>query len=506
MYRRSIEVKVGDLIIGGNHALSIQSMTNTHTLDTKATVAQAEALAQAGCQLIRIAVQGMKEAENLTRIKKELADRKINTPLVADIQFKPKAAEIAARIVEKVRINPGNYVYHRRKNGVYSESAYENELENIAGHLQPLIAICKQYGTAIRIGTNHGSLSERILMRYGNTPEGMVASTMEFIEIFRNSGFHNLIISLKASGVSTMIEANMQIMNEMLLRKYYYPIHLGVTEAGSGLAARIKSAAGIGSLLAMGIGDTLRVSLTENPITEINFAARLATIYAKKKLLRNQPITQPKVYFFEKTSENRFKFPMVFSSFPNSISDCYFKNGQMLTDSGKILELVKNENNNEVYRFDYKQVDNIELIIRASVDTTLAIRNRIPQALWLDNGNNDDNGKTAKISFGVLQALGLRYSKTEFVACPSCGRSRFDILTELEKVKTALSNKPNLKIAVMGCIVNGTGEMACADYGYVGAGRGKVNLYKENKLIRKNIPESEAIIMLVKLIDESNAK
>ena len=370
-------VKVGNLPLGGNNPVRVQSMTNTDTLDTKATVAQAIRMIEAGCEYIRVAVPYMKETENLREIKSELRRQGYHTPLIADVHFKAEIAEVAAAIVEKVRINPGNYLPSR----VTRHASHDNDptlaLEMISDRLAPLLKICKEHGTAIRIGVNHGSLSERIMEMYGDTPLGMVESALEFARICESHSFHDVVFSLKASTVRMMIAANRMLAQRMQQTGMNYPIHLGVTEAGSGDDGRIKSAIGIGSLLADGIGDTIRVSLTEDP---------------------------------------EFEVPAAYS---------------------------------------------------------------------------------------ILQAAGVRITKTEFIACPSCGRTQYNIQAALKEVQLKTSHLKGLKIAVMGCVVNGPGEMADAHYGFVGAGSGKIHLYKGQKLVRKNLDEAVAVDAMVELIKES---
>ncbi|HZX62760.1 MAG TPA: (E)-4-hydroxy-3-methylbut-2-enyl-diphosphate synthase [Bacteroidales bacterium] len=374
-------VNIGTVPLGGSNPIRVQSMTNTDTLDTNATVAQAIQMIDAGCEYVRIAVPGIMEAENLRNIKNELHKRGYKTPLIADVHFNPNIAEIAAAIVEKVRINPGNYVDRKKKMldaGYWMlDKNYNHELEEIARRIAPLISICKEHGTAIRIGTNHGSLSDRIMEKFGDTPEGMVESALEFARICRGFDFHEFVLGMKASNVRVMIAANRRLVERMKEEQMNYPIHLGVTEAGSGEDGRIKSAIGIGSLLADGIGDTIRISITEDPEKEI------------------------------------------------------------------------------------------------------------------------------PVAYGILQATGVRITKTEFISCPSCARTLFNIQDVLEKVKTRTGHLKGLKIAVMGCIVNGPGEMADADYGYVGAGKGKVMLYKRQKLVKKNVDEAVALEELIRLIKDS---
>ena len=371
-------VNIGTVPLGGNYPIRVQSMTNTDTLDTQATVAQAIRMIDAGCEYVRIAVPGIMEAENLRNIKNELHKRGYKTPLIADVHFNPNIAEIAAAIVEKVRINPGNYVNRRSEVGDLrmEDGEGRNELDWISERMGPLLKICKEHGTALRIGTNHGSLSARIMKKYGDTPLGMVESALEFVRICEAWDFHDIVLGMKASNVKVMIAANRLLVEKMKAERMNYPIHLGVTEAGSGEDGRLKSAIGIGSLLADGIGDTIRVSITEDP------------------------------------------------------------------------------------------------------------ENEIP------------------VAYGILQATGARITKTEFISCPSCARTLFNIQEVLEKVKARTSHLKGLKIAVMGCIVNGPGEMADANYGYVGAGKGKVMLYRRQELVKKNVDEADALEELIRLIKE----
>jgi len=373
-------IRIGDIPMGGNHPVRVQSMTNTDTMDTESTVAQAIRMIEAGCEYVRIAVPGRKEVENLKDIRKKLFKNGYKTPLIADVHFNPKIAEMAAEIVEKVRINPGNYTDKTEMldAGYWMlDKNYQEELENIARKLNPLLKICKMNGTAIRIGTNHGSLSHRIMERYGDTPLGMVESALEFARICEDQGFHEIVLSMKSSSTRVMIQANRLLVERMKQEKMDYPIHLGVTEAGAGEDGRLKSAIGIGSLLADGIGDTIRVSITETPEKEI------------------------------------------------------------------------------------------------------------------------------PVAYGILQSVGIRITKTEYISCPSCSRTLFDIEEAVEQVKAKTSHLKGLKIAIMGCIVNGPGEMADAHYGYVGTGKEKINLYKGQSLVKKNVDAGEALEELIALIKEN---
>ena len=373
-------IRIGDIPMGGNHPVRVQSMTNTDTMDTESTVAQAIRMIEAGCEYVRIAVPGRKEVENLKDIRKKLFKNGYKTPLIADVHFNPKIAEMAAEIVEKVRINPGNYTDKTEMldAGYWMlDKNYQEELENIARKLNPLLKICKMNGTAIRIGTNHGSLSHRIMERYGDTPLGMVESALEFARICEDQGFHEIVLSMKSSSTRVMIQANRLLVERMKQEKMDYPIHLGVTEAGAGEDGRLKSAIGIGSLLADGIGDTIRVSITETPEKEI------------------------------------------------------------------------------------------------------------------------------PVAYGILQSVGIRITKTEYISCPSCSRTLFDIEEAVEQVKAKTSHLKGLKIAIMGCIVNGPGEMADAHYGYVGTGKEKINLYKGQSLVKKNVDANNALDELIALIKKN---
>ena len=390
MEYRSRQITVGGLTLGGGAPVRVQSMTNTDTMDTRATVEQALRMVAAGCELVRITAPDVKAAENLGRIKDELLRRGCTVPLVADIHFNPKAAEVAATIVEKVRVNPGNYTDRNTGRTHFTEQEYNDELKRIGDRMSTLIGICKRHHTAMRIGTNHGSLSERIVSRYGNTPEGMAQSAMEFAQVCRQQDYHDLVFSMKASNVKVMVESTrrlVQLMQETFAgdgsaavgtTAGYYPIHLGVTEAGDALEARLKSAAGIGALLIDGIGDTIRVSLTEPPEAEM------------------------------------------------------------------------------------------------------------------------------PVAYGILQAVGARITQAEYIACPSCGRTQYDIQQALQHIKARTQHLKGIKIGVMGCIVNGPGEMADAHYGYVGAGAGLITLYKGHEVVKRNIPQDHAVDELVNLIKDNN--
>ena len=471
----SREIIIGSLPLGNGHPVRIQSMTNTPTLDTKATAEQILRLVKSGCELVRITAANIREAENLKNIRDVLLEKGIDIPLIADVHFQPKAAEIAARVVEKVRINPGNYSGSHHKGKKYSEADYQKELTQTAQNLKPLLHICKHHNTALRIGINHGSLSDRILYRYGNTSKGMVASAMEFIRICRENNFEKMTLSLKASTVSTMIEANRMLVNEMQKNNMNYPLHLGVTEAGNGMEGRIKSAMGIGSLLAEGVGDTIRVSLTEAPEKEIPVARKLVEFYGRPK---QNAVIQAKYSAYRDIPESQ-------------------RQAVVLTDEMKPLSLEKT-----ILLLSYPNLSYNDLILRAAVDFNLTYEKRKAEGLLIQNGLQSNTEQLRELALQILQAHGLRYSKTEFVACPSCGRTHFDIEKELNRVKSRLGNIKGLKIAVMGCLVNGPGEMADADYGFVGSAYGKVDLYKGKNIVYKNLPKEKALDKLEKLIRE----
>jgi len=592
--RKTTEVKVGNIGIGGTNPIRIQSMTNTDTMNTKETVLQVIRMIEAGCELIRITAPTVADAENLLNIKNELNEKGFYQPLIADIHYSAKAAEIAARIVSKVRINPGNYADKKQfKQLLYTENEYLFELERIAERIKPLINICKDYGTAIRIGVNHGSLSDRIISRYGDTPHGMAMSAIEYAEICNSLGFKNLIFSMKSSDVKTMIYSTRLLVNLMQEKEYYFPIHIGVTEAGSGEDGRIRSAAGIGALLEDGIGDTIRVSLTEDPVKEIPVAAELVKKYNNAKINFVDKIDfKTSVSPFEYKRRSSFAInkiggenktvvinPLIEKNIEdidiNKIDSKIVINlndkSENVIDCKKIIVLnsdfeipiseVKNYIKNNLYKNqlpiviqrNYNNLSELEVQLVAATEISyLAIdgmaapicelknyiknnlyKNQLPIIIQRNYNNlleskiqliaatemsylaidgmadgiyltsNLLNNETLyKLSLDILQACGLRYYKTEFISCPSCGRTLFDIETVLLETKTKLSQFKGLKIAVMGCIVNGPGEMSDADYGLVGAGEGKVWLYKGKTPIKKDINQSNAVDELIKIINE----
>ncbi len=490
---RSAVVMVGSLPLGGDFPVRVQSMTNTDTNDVRATVDQVMQLVDAGCNYVRITTQGIREAENLEAIKGRLLSFGYDVPLIADVHFNPKAAELAATIVEKVRINPGNYTDKKQLSYNYSDAAFEESRQRMAERLLPLLHICQKHNTAIRIGTNHGSLSDRMLARFGNTPLGMVESALEFVDICRRSDFHQLVLSIKSSHVPTMIEANRLLIQRMQKAGYYYPVHLGVTEAGDGVDARVKSAAGIGSLLALGIGDTIRVSLTEDPVNEIPVALNLVSLYGKKEN-RVHLITH-EVIAFKSNASGRQKPPMVVSETMADGVDVAISPTRTEQRSDKGVNFT-------AYKLSYAERDYESLLLKATVDFSILMLKISREGIWLENLTAGNTVDLPKLALDILQGLGLRYSKPEYIACPSCGRTLFNLIDQLAVVREKTRHLSGLKIAVMGCAVNGPGEMTDADYGYVGAGKGKVNLYKKHQVVAKNIPQDEAVEALVELIKQ----
>lgn len=608
-YQSSVII-IGSTPLGGTNPIRLQSMTNTDTLDTKASVAQCIRIIEAGADFVRLTAQGIREAENLAAIKKELRKAGFNTPLIADIHFNPVAAETAARLVEKVRINPGNYADKRAsfEKHELTEKEYNEELERTHDKLLPLINICRENKTVIRLGINHGSLSDRIMTRYGNTPKGMVASAMEFIKIFRAENFNDLVLSMKSSDTSVMIEATRMLTAMMQSEGLSYPIHLGVTEAGEGEDGRIRSAAGIGALLSEGIGDTIRVSLSEDPEIEIPVAKKLAE-YFPRKISASRPL-QP-VTFKSPSAKPEFlkkiNGPLVvvnLTSMPEINEDVYKNAGFNIepgngeparTDNSADLIIVKkcpsdipenvalvmpyniwfeNSKNERAFplfspetyhentfrsqklnlmltgsHFDIKYLikpdpekvmvvftfhpdkepyapilflnaleeinlyhnivlnpvfreNNLEdLQIKAAAIVGSYVIDKRVAAICVTNIGEINLKDVTAIAFSILQCTETRITRTMYLSCPTCGRTKFSLQDAVRKVKEATGHLKGLKIAVMGCIVNGPGEMAGADYGYVGAAEGKVHIYRGTVPVLKNIPEDEAVSELLKLIE-----
>ncbi len=585
------EVEIGNLKMGADNPIVVQSMTTTNTNDTEATVNQIKSIIDAGGQMVRMTTQGQREASNLENIKKALVKDGYTQPLVADIHFNPNAANIAAQHIEKVRINPGNFVDGAKKfeDIEYSNESYFEELEQVKKKLIPLINICKQNKTALRIGTNHGSLSDRIMSRYGDTPQGMVEACMEFLHICKAEDFYNIVLSIKASNARIMVHTVRLLVQKMYEEDMNFPLHLGVTEAGEGEDGRIRSAVGIGTLLSDGIGDTIRVSLTEDPEKEIPVANALIQYIETKK--EHEPIieTDTKHYFpfkyvrhttHEVNNVGNTKVPVVISSKDsvNNKPDYLFlynipkdkpslpyilpyKSYLKLTDTTNVypclskseLSDTNNINKEHFVKINYKEIDttlitylksntNSVIILESTTNNsateqraaflTLAnenitnpviihkyvkgsyksqnqIENSCDLGPLLIDGFGDgifvesDEDKDNLINqtmFAILQASRVRFTKPDYISCPGCGRTLFNLQRTTSLVKEKTAHLKGLKIAVMGCIVNGPGEMADADYGYVGSGPGKITLYHQRKVVKKNIDEVHAIEELIALI------
>jgi (E)-4-hydroxy-3-methylbut-2-enyl-diphosphate synthase len=504
-------------------------MTNTDTNDIGATIEQCTRLVNAGCEMVRITAQGITEAKNLALIKKGLLSKGINVPLIADIHFNPNAAEIAAGIVEKVRINPGNYTDKRNSKSNLSLRYYDEELERIAARLKPLLSICKQNGTAIRIGTNHGSLSGRIMDRYGDTPEGMVESALEFARICLDESFGNLVFSMKSSNVRVMVQATRLLAEKMIAENMKFPIHLGVTEAGDGEDGIVKSAAGIGSLLENGIGDTIRVSLTGAPEIEIPVALAITERYNNQRKLKGmEPLSRnsldPTFYRHRETiavsgiggnypvaviAEKEGGTCLVDEKF-STVCKLPDQNLQLLTILEGSASMMKRsisegvlENKQPIIlKTNYLFDNTLQFQVNSAIDLGSLLIDGVGDAIW-PTAPNITPETVNNTAFAILQATRARITRTEFISCPSCGRTLFDIESTLQQVKAATQHLKGLKIAVMGCIVNGPGEMADADYGYVGAGKDQVTLYKGKEIASKNIHPDKAINKLVELIRQS---
>ena len=618
-YRRYLTraVQIGTIKMGGEEPIRLQSMTTTDTMDTLATIEQSIRMIDRGCELVRITAPSIKEAENLRLIKQGLAERGYEAPLVADIHFTPNAAEVAADYVEKIRVNPGNYADKKKFETIdYSDESYEAELERIRKKFTPLVLKCKELKRAMRIGTNHGSLSDRIMSRYGDTPLGMVESALEFIRICRDHDYHELVISMKASNPQVMIQAYRLLVSKMNEENMNYPLHLGVTEAGEGEDGRIKSAVGIGTLLEDGIGDTVRVSLTEEPEEEIPVAKILAERYANRSGHKPIPYVKPSIDPFsysrrhchEVANFGGKEVPRIIVDLSNretitpasffgagynysvpldkwNISDqaCdYVYVGKKAIDFeipgtlGIIYDLEKEENISSADRHypkvmarDYpilkSKIETIHfieceieelteeflslldptnaililnstnehampelraasfMVMNAQVDIPIVFR-RAYSGLNLDSfqlyASTDLGGllvdgigdgiflsaeaiplkEITSTAFGILQATRLRISRTEYISCPSCGRTLFDLQETTAKIRKRTDHLKGIKIGIMGCIVNGPGEMADADYGYVGTGPGKITLYKEKEVVKRNVPSESAVDELIELI------
>lgn len=528
------EVKIGSIGIGGKNPVRVQTMTNTNTLDIKATAEQIIRIKEAGSEIVRISTPGINEARALPGIKKLLKQTSIEIPVVADVHFSPAVAEMAARYVEKIRINPGNYsdISKSSRKVEFSEAGFNTEKEITRGRLTPLLKICKQYGTALRIGINHGSLSWRIVNRYGNTPEGMVESALEFIEICREENFHNIVLSLKASNPLTMIHANRLMAEKMYHKELYYPIHLGVTEAGYGHNGIIKSALATGLLLTEGIGDTIRVSLTCPPEHEIPVAKaitenaeRLISASSDSLLSYNWPYNP---FTFHRRITNKTenigggnKPVIIYTGYsklelsPPDISDSGgFKpeqlnivewEGHFSAIRKKIFELYSSDNNLPVIlNYGLNNESESNFLYNFSIVAGSLLADGVLDGIMISNVPEKNEEDVIKTVFSTLQASRSRITTNELVSCPSCGRTKFDIEKAVEDVDKATKEFKGLKIAVMGCVVNGPGEMADADYGYVGAGENKVNIYRKNNIVKTGVPENEALTLLIELIRSDN--
>ncbi len=551
--RKSNEVLIGKIALGSNNPIRLQSMTNTNTMDTEASVEQAIRIANAGGEYVRLTAQGVREAENLRQIYSQLRTKGYSTPLIADIHFNPKAAEVAAQFVEKVRINPGNFVDSIKtfEETEYTDEEYQLEIEKIRKKFIPFLSICKKNNTAIRIGVNHGSLSDRIISKYGDTPEGMVESCMEFLRICRDENFHRVVISMKSSNVLVMVHSVRLLIAAMNKENMHYPLHLGVTEAGDGEDGRIKSAVGIGALLSDGIGDTIRVSLSEEPELEIPVARKLVDYiqtrnnhpvitgtlcekfipysYNRRKtdVVNNIGGEKPPIVIAKLSSNYSIQPDFIFSDFTKNVRFTQLNCSELSTE--KIQQFSKEKDNvlllasshinpagelraafhlllnNDckipvIIHRCYEENDIESLQIKAGADLGSLFIDGFGDGIYLQNKGNVTSEQINSIAFGILQATRVRISKTEYISCPGCGRTLFDLQTTIARVKEKTSHLKGLKIGIMGCIVNGPGEMADADYGYVGAGKGKISLYKKKVCVEKNIPEEEAVDKLIELI------
>ena len=493
------EVRIGDTPLGAGHPVRVQSMTNTDTSDVRATLEQSIRLVEAGCEYVRVTVPSLREIESLRALKKGLREAGFSTPLIADVHFNPKVAEEAARIVEKVRINPGNYT---------DGSDPAHELERIRVRLLPLIAICREYGTAIRVGTNHGSLSERIMHLYGDTPQGMAVSAMEFVRIFHAEGFHQLVLSMKASHTGIMMASTRLLVQMLSAEQMDYPIHLGVTEAGAGEDGRIRSAVGIGALLQEGVGDTIRVSLTGPPEEEIPVAKTLVA-YASRSLSLPAPSSPLRVVRREISDieeKHLFWRKEGFRAPGGAAGLVDWAENLPVSEVTRVLREARSEKPGLplVVKRGYSGASLPDFQCKASFDLGSLLSEGVVDGLWLFDTDSRLTPETvADTTLNILQACRLRMSRTEYISCPSCGRTLFDIALAAEQIRLETGHLKGVKIAIMGCIVNGLGEMADADYGYVGAGRGKISLYKGKTLVKRNMPQEEAVAALVALLKEN---
>lgn len=545
--RHSSTVQIGNVPLGGDNPIRIQSMTSTSTLDTDASVAQCRRIFDAGADYVRLTAQGVREAHNIGEIRAALHAAGYTKPLVADIHFNPKAAFEAAATTDKVRINPGNFVDAARtfKKLEYTDEEYAAELEKIRRAVVPFIAICREHHTAVRLGVNHGSLSDRIMSRYGDTPAGMVESAMEYLRIFREENFNDVAISIKASNTVIMVETVRRLVAEMDREDMHYPLHLGVTEAGDGEDGRIKSAVGIGTLLAEGIGDTVRVSLSEEPELEIPVARKLVDYITARE--GHAPISGCFAKAYNRIAPERRptnavgsiggqNVPVVATALsPADVAAIATKPDFFLSDvnwkevdasdksegfsDDDVLLLTSHHANPVgeieafihrlwdngckapvVVRMSYDDANEEDVQVKAGADFGALLLNGLVDGIVLDAPNLPNNADAVAYSFGILQAARRRTTKTEYISCPSCGRTLYDLQHAVKEIKAATSHLKGLKIGIMGCIVNGPGEMADADYGYVGAAVGKVSLYKGKECVERNVPQDVALTHLIDLI------
>lgn len=524
--RRATSVAhAGNVAIGGSNPVRLQSMTNTPTLDTDASVNQCIRLAEAGAELVRLTAQGTAHAANLANISRRLREAGITTPLVADIHFNPAAAFAAVEAgVEKVRINPGNFIDPGRVFKIidYTDEQYAAELKRLRDKLVPLLDLCRERHAALRIGVNHGSLSDRIMSRYGDTPAGMVESAMEFLRICRDEDFNDVVISIKASNVRVMTETVRRLVDAMDCEDMHYPLHLGVTEAGNELEGRIKSAVGIGSLLADGIGDTIRVSLSEDPVAEIP-VARMIRDYIER-IAKAEPTgaTLAPGYDVFNPSVRASRAIGCVGGGQTPVAVGVDMSAGDIPSGVRVVEAEEGAVNpiasiRAQMHAMMREGDDTPVIIRREYPADLSAEQVVVEAsielgtLLLDGFADGieivapqlDGEALRDLSLGILQATRLRFSHTEYIACPGCGRTLFDLQNTLAEIKKATSHLTGLKIGVMGCIVNGPGEMADADYGYVGAAAGNVSLYKNKQCVVKNIPAAEALPRLIQLIKDN---
>lgn len=621
--RETVQIKIGDLYLGSNHPIRVQSMTTIDTMDTVGSIEQSIRMIESGCELIRITAPSVKEAQNLENIKKGLRAKGYSTPLVADIHFTPNAAELAARIVEKVRINPGNYADKKRFETIeYTDASYQAELERIRERFLPLVKICKEYGTAMRIGTNHGSLSDRIMSKYGDSPLGMVESALEFLKICEDENYYNIVISMKSSNPQVMVQAYRLLVHRLQTDGLKpYPLHLGVTEAGEGEDGRIKSAMGIGTLLEDGLGDTVRVSLTEDPEFEAPVAKSLIDRYASR-IEKAKPITDyvkypidpyqykkrgskevlnigganvPRViaqfaqhqvtemddlkpigHFYipltDKWSMSDVGADFIYSGknkirfmLPNGLKEIVdYSVWETLEDTSNVYPLIELDENfskihpilnfvrvdagttinelgklpknatvliiystnehamPEIRRFvaelmatnltfpviferNYNATTESDFQLQAATDCGGLLIDGLGDGLLLsyaDNNHEENKKTTNSVAFGILQAARTRITKTEYISCPSCGRTLFDLQETTAMIRKRTDHLKGVKIGIMGCIVNGPGEMADADYGYVGMGKNKIALYRGQEVIKKSVVADNAVNELIDLIKE----